>query len=135
MQYIKYDEFKFPSPDITLIEASAGTGKTFSIIILYLRLLINSGLKKKYKRSISSKNILIVTFTEASKNELQKRLYLGITQLYSACINKKTKVDYIKNIFHDIQDYILVQKILKKLKIIQIIYLYSHFMVFLVYIK
>lgn len=51
---------------ISLIEASAGTGKTFSIANLYLRLL----LEKKFQL----KSILVVTFTDAAVEELKTRI-------------------------------------------------------------
>lgn len=51
---------------ISLIEASAGTGKTFSIANLFLRLL----LEKKFQL----RNILVVTFTDAAAEELKTRI-------------------------------------------------------------
>ncbi len=49
-----------------MIEASAGTGKTYTLVNLCLRLLLERGLKIE--------EILIVTFTEAATQELQARL-------------------------------------------------------------
>jgi len=49
-----------------LIEASAGTGKTYAIASLYLRLLIEQGL--------SPEQILVVTYTEAATEELRGRI-------------------------------------------------------------
>ncbi len=49
-----------------LIEASAGTGKTYAIACLYLRLLIESDL--------SPEQILVVTYTEAATEELRGRI-------------------------------------------------------------
>ncbi len=54
------------TPGITLLEASAGTGKTFTIVGLYLRLLLERGL--------SVDQILVVTFTEAATAELRERI-------------------------------------------------------------
>jgi len=51
---------------VTLIEASAGTGKTYSITGLILRLLL--------ERNIQIRNILAVTFTEAATQELRDRI-------------------------------------------------------------
>jgi exodeoxyribonuclease V beta subunit len=53
-----------------LIEASAGTGKTYSIAILVLRLLLEKG--------ILIQEILLVTFTEAAASELKERTALFI---------------------------------------------------------
>lgn len=57
----------------TLIEASAGTGKTFNISGLYLRLL----LEKKCKVD----QILVVTFTKAATAELRERIRSRIVDL------------------------------------------------------
>ncbi|MFK2902842.1 UvrD-helicase domain-containing protein [Dyella ginsengisoli] len=50
----------------TLIEASAGTGKTWTIAVLYLRLLLEQGL--------SPRAIVVTTFTDAAAQELRERL-------------------------------------------------------------
>ena len=49
-----------------LIEASAGTGKTYAIACLYLRLLVERGL--------TPEQILVVTYTEAATKELRSRI-------------------------------------------------------------
>ena len=49
-----------------LIEASAGTGKTYAIACLYLRLVIEQGL--------TPDRILVVTYTEAATEELRGRI-------------------------------------------------------------
>ncbi len=49
-----------------LIEASAGTGKTYTIALLFLRLLLEKGL--------SVDEILVVTFTKAATEELRGRI-------------------------------------------------------------
>jgi exodeoxyribonuclease V beta subunit len=49
-----------------LIEASAGTGKTYTITTLYLRLVIESGLDVS--------EILVVTYTKAATAELRQRV-------------------------------------------------------------
>lgn len=54
-----------------LIEASAGTGKTFTIGLLYLRLLLGLGGGNAYSRPLSVEEILVVTFTEAATAELR----------------------------------------------------------------
>lgn len=53
-----------------LIEASAGTGKTFAVANLYLRLLIDARDNTPY----TVENILVVTFTKAATEELRARL-------------------------------------------------------------
>ncbi len=49
-----------------LIEASAGTGKTYNITRIYLRLLI--------ERRLDVRNILVMTFTRAATEELRGRI-------------------------------------------------------------
>ncbi|MCU0663745.1 MAG: exodeoxyribonuclease V subunit beta [Myxococcota bacterium] len=51
-----------------LIEASAGTGKTYNVVSLYLRMLADPLL------AATVENLLVVTFTEAATAELKHRL-------------------------------------------------------------
>ncbi|VFP83771.1 exodeoxyribonuclease V subunit beta [Buchnera aphidicola] len=113
MKNINLDIKKIPDYGITLIEASAGTGKTFTIIILYLRLILNIGIKKTYSRPLSISEILIVTFTEASKNELKNRLYKKICQLYDMCINNDNKISELQEIINDIKNIKKTTQLLK----------------------
>lgn len=55
-----------PLQGLQLIEASAGTGKTFTLATLYARLVIAQGLPVS--------QILAVTYTEAATKELRERL-------------------------------------------------------------
>lgn len=55
---------------ITLLEASAGTGKTYQITNLVLRLVLESGLRLP--------EVLVVTFTHAATAELKERIRLRI---------------------------------------------------------
>ncbi|MCC6773763.1 MAG: UvrD-helicase domain-containing protein [Gemmatimonadaceae bacterium] len=55
------------APGVTLVEASAGTGKTFAITRLVLRLLLE-------RRVESLSRILVVTFTEKATQELVTRI-------------------------------------------------------------
>ncbi|VFP79293.1 exodeoxyribonuclease V subunit beta [Buchnera aphidicola] len=116
MKYIPFNIKKIPNNGITLIEASAGTGKTSSIICLYLRLILNLGIKKKYSHPLSINKILIVTFTESSKNELKKRLYKKICQLYDICTKKKEKNNELLDIIKDIKNFKKTIKSLEKIK-------------------
>lgn len=55
----------------TLLEASAGTGKTFSIQYLVLRLLVERGAAEA---PMSIEQVLLVTFTKAATAELKSRI-------------------------------------------------------------
>lgn len=59
-----------------LIEASAGTGKTYTIAILYLRLILGHGQdpNSRLADQLTPKDILVVTFTEAATKELSARI-------------------------------------------------------------
>src|SRR5687768_17598905 len=52
--------------DLNVIEANAGTGKTWTITALYLRLLL--------EKQCPVERILVVTFTEAATGELRDRI-------------------------------------------------------------
>ena len=51
---------------LNVIEASAGTGKTYTLAELYLRLILEQGL--------TVDQILVVTYTRAATEELRDRL-------------------------------------------------------------
>ncbi|MFA5627279.1 MAG: exodeoxyribonuclease V subunit beta [Thiohalomonadaceae bacterium] len=74
----------FPLTGQRLIEASAGTGKTYTIAELYLRLLL--------EKELTVTQILVVTFTEAATQELRGRVRL---RLYNALrfVSKKSDED------------------------------------------
>ncbi|MDM8564678.1 exodeoxyribonuclease V subunit beta [Candidatus Halobeggiatoa sp. HSG11] len=55
-----------PLNGINLIEASAGTGKTYTISTLFIRLLL--------EKNLTVEKILVVTFTEAATEELRDRI-------------------------------------------------------------
>ncbi|WAF97351.1 exodeoxyribonuclease V subunit beta [Aeromonas dhakensis] len=79
---------RFPLHGERLIEASAGTGKTYTIAGLYLRLLLghgpvieqkgeegaDAGQPSAHERPLSVTEILVVTFTEAATAELRGRI-------------------------------------------------------------
>ena len=64
---------------VNLIEASAGTGKTYNITSLYIRALI--------EQDISVGKILVVTYTEAATKELKDRLLKRMSEAVSVLKN------------------------------------------------
>lgn len=62
----RLDPLEAPLSDLNLIEANAGTGKTWTITALYVRLLLEA--------QCSVESILVVTFTEAATGELRDRI-------------------------------------------------------------
>jgi exodeoxyribonuclease V beta subunit len=61
-----------------LIEASAGTGKTFTIAELFLRLVL--------EKRLSAEQILVVTFTNAATDELKDRIRKKLLETKTALI-------------------------------------------------
>jgi exodeoxyribonuclease V beta subunit len=66
MKRERFDLLEFPLDGLRLIEASAGTGKTFSLTGLYLRLLV--------EKRLDVRQILVMTFTNAATQELRERI-------------------------------------------------------------
>ncbi len=64
------DPITLPLTGQALIEASAGTGKTYTLAALYLRLLLGLGRESP----LEVERILVVTFTEAATQELRERI-------------------------------------------------------------
>jgi len=70
---------------INLIEASAGTGKTYAIAMLVLRFVV--------EQAIDIKQILVVTFTKAATEELKDRIRHRLATARRLIIEPTTKVD------------------------------------------
>jgi ATP-dependent exoDNAse (exonuclease V) beta subunit len=68
------DPLTFPLHGIRLIEASAGTGKTYTIAALYLRLVLGHGGENDEIEPLTPPQILVVTFTNAATEELRDRI-------------------------------------------------------------
>ena len=66
------------SPGIRLLEASAGTGKTFALAHLVLR-LVSEG-----PRPLAIEQLLVVTFTDAAAAELRDRIARRLQQALDA---------------------------------------------------
>ncbi|KAA0875293.1 exodeoxyribonuclease V subunit beta [Nitrincola tapanii] len=75
---------QFPLHASQLIEASAGTGKTFTIALLYTRLILQHGGEAAFVRPLSPDEILVVTFTEAATQELKERIRARLVEA-AAC--------------------------------------------------
>lgn len=63
---------------LQMIEASAGTGKTWTIAALYLRLLL--------ERQLPVEKILVVTYTNAATAELRARIRARLLEAQQACM-------------------------------------------------
>ena len=72
------DPLRFPLRGSRVIEASAGTGKTWTIAALYLRLVLGHGDPPIAARLPAE--ILVLTFTEAASQELRDRIRARLAQ-------------------------------------------------------
>ena len=66
------------SPELLVYKASAGSGKTFTLAVEYIKLLIQN--PRAYR------NILAVTFTNKATTEMKERI---LSQLYGIWIKDK----------------------------------------------
>ena len=69
-----------------VIEAHAGTGKTFTIVRMVLRILEEPGPEGK---PVHLREVLLVTFTEKAAGELQKRIREGLEDRIQKLLNDK----------------------------------------------
>ena len=77
--------------DIHLIEASAGTGKTFTLAALYVRLVLGPLPGREtvdFPRPLTPPEILVVTFTEAATAELRDRIRARLKQAREALLER-----------------------------------------------
>ena len=83
-------------PGVTVLEASAGTGKTFAIVGLWLRLLLESNLPHD--------RILVVTFTDAAAAELRDRIYQRLVEAGAAISNGYTDDPFLSALLNRCRD-------------------------------
>ncbi len=81
----RLDPLEIALQGTSLIEASAGTGKTFTIATLYLRLLL--------ERELAVSEILVVTYTRAATAELRDRIRTRIARAIHTFETGETKGD------------------------------------------
>ncbi|MDU6925005.1 exodeoxyribonuclease V subunit beta [Franconibacter helveticus] len=98
------DPLRLPLLGERLIEASAGTGKTFTIAALYLRLLLGLGGENAHTRPLSVEELLVVTFTEAATEELRGRIRSNIHELRVACLRERTDDALYQRLLDEIPD-------------------------------
>src|SRR5690606_1143275 len=72
-----FEALEVPLEGVSLVEASAGTGKTYAISTLVVRLLLERGL--------SVGQILVVTVTEAATAELRDRVRRRLQEAVTIC--------------------------------------------------
>ncbi|MFI3256442.1 MAG: UvrD-helicase domain-containing protein, partial [Psittacicella sp.] len=87
---ISFNILKHPLRGASFIEASAGTGKTYSITSLYLRLILKVGFNLNLQLKVD--NILVVTFTKMATSELKTRISLRINSIYKLLTEYKKQI-------------------------------------------
>ncbi len=94
-----------PLTGTSLIEASAGTGKTWTIAALYLRLILGVGEPGcSFSQPLTVRSILVMTFTRAATRELVERIQSELQQAadcFSQNIQPADKATY-KDLWHAI---------------------------------
>jgi exodeoxyribonuclease V beta subunit len=85
-----FDLLNSPLEGTNLIEASAGTGKTYTIAGLFLRLLL--------EKNLSVNEILVVTFTEAATQELKDRIRTKLREAICAFAGGRNGDDFFGNL-------------------------------------
>ncbi|MCG9702844.1 exodeoxyribonuclease V subunit beta [Vibrio natriegens] len=96
----------FPLHGARLIEASAGTGKTFTIAGLYLRLLLGHGsAETKHRVPLTVNQILVVTFTEAATAELRDRIRARIHDVRIAFARGQSSDPVIQPLLNEFDDH------------------------------
>ncbi|MGD9232996.1 MAG: exodeoxyribonuclease V subunit beta [Desulfobacterales bacterium] len=88
-----FDPINTPLTGTNLIEASAGTGKTYTIAGLFLRLIL--------EKQLTVNQVLVVTFTTAATEELKERI-------------RNTLLDAKSAFLKDSSDDVLINAIVKK---------------------
>ena len=92
------DPMAMPLVGANLIEASAGTGKTYTITALYLRLLLGFNQQNEVCEPLSIENILVVTFTEAATAEIKDRVRARLITLRDKLLGKETNDDVVNQL-------------------------------------
>jgi len=102
----------FPLHGARLIEASAGTGKTFTIAGLYLRLLLGHGTdgsngeeSTRHQQPLTVEQILVVTFTEAATAELRDRIRARIHDARIAFARGVSSDPVIAPLLDEVEDH------------------------------
>lgn len=75
-----------------LIEASAGTGKTYSLAALYVRLVAGLG-ETAFEQGLSPQQILVLTFTRAATQELRHRIRQRLQETADFLVNHSAGIE------------------------------------------
>ncbi|BFI96514.1 MAG: exodeoxyribonuclease V subunit beta [Rhodanobacter sp.] len=91
---------RLPLSGIQLIEASAGTGKTWTIAALYLRLVLGHGRAE----ALLPAQILVMTFTKAATAELRERIRERLAEAAGAFRGQREADDFLRELVNEYPD-------------------------------
>ncbi|MEW9623589.1 exodeoxyribonuclease V subunit beta [Rhodanobacter geophilus] len=91
---------RLPLAGIQLIEASAGTGKTWTIAALYLRLVLGHG----RETPLLPAQILVMTFTRAATAELRERIRTRLAEAADAFRGQREADDFLRALIAEYPD-------------------------------
>ncbi|CAN7263952.1 exodeoxyribonuclease V subunit beta [Caballeronia sp. LjRoot34] len=104
------DVFECSLDGVSQIEASAGTGKTWNICALYVRLLL--------EKKLAADAILVVTFTKAATAELHERIRSRLVQIAHAMETGDTADDaFLERLFETTLERVDPDEALKRIRI------------------
>ncbi len=102
-----FDHIKTPILDnngINLVEASAGTGKTYAIANIFVRLLV--------EKRLNVHEILVVTYTNAATEELKERIRARIKDTLDVFLLGDSEDTFFKHLLCKTEDKEITVKIL-----------------------
>jgi exodeoxyribonuclease V beta subunit len=88
-----------PLTGVRLIEASAGTGKTYTISSIYVRLILGHECT-----ALTPENILVVTFTRAATEELRDRIRKRLKQVLTDFQTGKSDDTFVTMLLQETAD-------------------------------
>jgi len=79
----KYQDYHLSFPEVVIVEASAGTGKTYELAKRYIQLILNT----PSRNQISTDNILAITFTNKATKEMKERILELLKRMALNCLS------------------------------------------------
>jgi exodeoxyribonuclease V beta subunit len=98
-----FDILDTPLSNTNLIEASAGTGKTYTIEGLFVRLIL--------EKNLLVDQILVVTFTQAATEELRDRIRRKLSMIREALIFGSSEDGFIEDLLKNHPDLTAVHSV------------------------
>lgn len=110
-----------PLTGVSLIEASAGTGKTYTISSIYVRLVLGHKCS-----ALSPESILVVTFTRAATEELRDRIRKRLKQVLQNFESEQASDDFVQMLFDELPDHkVAIQTLKDALQLMDLAAIYT----------